>query len=48
MLNKLFTKKLNYLFLSTAALGLNALADDSDVYQLDDVFITSTGNTPQN
>jgi len=44
MLNKLFTKKLNYLFLSTAALGLNALADDSDVYQLDDVFITSTGN----
>jgi hypothetical protein len=43
MLNKLFNKKLNYLFLSTAALSLNTLADHNDIYQLGDVFITSTG-----
>jgi iron complex outermembrane recepter protein len=36
-------KKLAIFFLSTGAIGSDVLADDSDIYTLDDVVITSTG-----
>ena len=36
-------KKWVIFFLSTGAMGSAAFADDKDIYQLDDVFITGTG-----
>ena len=42
-INHFMNKKLAIFFLSTGAIGSNALAADNDIYKLDDVIITSTG-----
>jgi iron complex outermembrane receptor protein len=41
--NVYMNKRIVIIFVSTSAIGTHVLADDNDIYKLDDVIITSTG-----